>query len=793
MNRSISLKEIIDWVNIEDILVEILNKIHTEWPILNEDFEKISYIKKFHYDIFSKYENRLIYLLWLFYKTSEPKNIIEKVYSLFWDFIKEDSWWKDFTPFQYDAYKKISEKTYFSFSAPTSAWKSFLFREIILDTKGDIIIVVPSRALIAEYMFKVKEIIKWNKSILLLPFLDDVNKKNTNQRIYIITPERWIELFKLKDTLKIELFLFDEAQVSEEKIRWMQFDAFVRRSDKIFPSAKKIFAHPFINNPNAQLIKHKFDITQSIAQNYKQITVWKIYIVNNWWNFYYFSPYDKNKPRKKEKIICDYNIIQEILTKNWIILIYITKEDIYKWSFIEKYNNIISTLPEINNSLALNYIEKLNDFIWAWHNFDDYSFMIEMMKKWIAIHHWSIPLKARYIIEEFINKWYARICFSTATLLQWINMPFDAVWIDNFRFEWDNEDQKTLNFKNLIWRAWRNKNNSNAKFDYWYVIIEEKNLKKFSERLIKNITISSSSKLDEDDNKNIPEDNKDIYDAFKKDWFNDELFLPNNQINRIKEVNIDDDISIILNSLLDENNIPIKWKKYQLLDEKSRKIIKKSFEKIYLSHLRRDKLKEWERAILSASIPMLLWRIQWKTFKEILWLRKAYITKKDDQIEIKKDYKSWIISFEEMKEKINNIKLEYSQKADNLPNINLIKSFPLFKLDSKLSDFKYDILVYDTYDYLDKVITFSIINPLAAAFNIYYKSYNDIRAKIMENYIRFWTNDYTEIMLLRYWFTFEEIEKIKNFIEKIDENEIVFNKEKLNTNEDLKEIVERYY
>jgi hypothetical protein len=40
-----------------------------------------------------------------------------------------------------------------------------------------------------------------------------------------------------------------------------------------------------------------------------------------------------------------------------------------------------------------------------------------MMKKGIVILHGSIPLRARFLIEQFINEGYAKICFATSTLL----------------------------------------------------------------------------------------------------------------------------------------------------------------------------------------------------------------------------------------------------------------------------------------------------------------------------------------------------------------------------------------
>ena len=60
--------------------------------------------------------------------------------------------------------------------------------------------------------------------------------------------------------------------------------------------------------------------------------------------------------------------------------------------------------------------------------------LLSLMQKGIVIHHGSMPLRARLLIEHFVNKGFARICFATSTLIQGINMPFDVVWIDNFKF-----------------------------------------------------------------------------------------------------------------------------------------------------------------------------------------------------------------------------------------------------------------------------------------------------------------------------------------------------------------------
>ncbi|TOA79247.1 helicase, partial [Vibrio parahaemolyticus] len=200
----------------------------------------------------------------LFYKVDEPKSILEEFYSIYSDSIFDEVG-HTFTATQASAYRGIKNNRYFSFSAPTSSGKSHLFRELIKTTENDILIIVPSRALIAEYYNEVVEIV--DKKTLVLQFIEDVNRSKTDRRIFIVTPERGSEVLKYKDVFNIDLVLLDEAQISEEEIRGMTFDALVRRVDKAFPNAKKVFAHPFISNPEAQLKKHTFD-ADSLSKNY---------------------------------------------------------------------------------------------------------------------------------------------------------------------------------------------------------------------------------------------------------------------------------------------------------------------------------------------------------------------------------------------------------------------------------------------------------------------------------------------------------------------------------------------
>lgn len=77
--------------------------------------------------------------------------------------------------------------------------------------------------------------------------------------------------------------------------------------------------------------------------------------------------------------------------------------------------------------------------------------MLEYMRKGIVVHHGSLPLQARLILEHFTQRGFCRICFATSTLEQGINMPFDVVYLNTF------QASRTLSMKNLIGRAGRSK------------------------------------------------------------------------------------------------------------------------------------------------------------------------------------------------------------------------------------------------------------------------------------------------------------------------------------------------
>jgi len=766
-----------------DLIKEILYDFHRYGPINNSHLETLSYLKRYNPETFNKYEGKLMFLMGLFYKIREPNTFIEAIYNAYAQTIIEETG-HNFTPVQADAYNSIKDYTNFSFSAPTSAGKSFLLQELIKEIKGDIIIVLPSRALLSEYLIKIKQLV--SKETLVLQFIEIVNTNKTKNRIFIITPERGEDIFKYIDKLNLELILLDEAQISEEGIRGMKFDSLVRRIDKKLNNIKKVFTHPFILNPEAQFQKH--NISNNIgSETYNQKTVGKIYVEHFKSSFKYFSPFDDKLNGKN----IDSNLVKDKILKGGTALIYISKTKIYSGDYIEEFAEYIELCPILTCKSSLHYINKLEDFFGTKDDRDKNSILIYLMKRGIVIHHGSIPLKARLIIEEFVNGHHAKICFSTSTLIQGINMPFDIVWINNFSFN-GNEDQKTLNLKNLIGRAGRT-TLEHSYFDYGYVIVEKKNKLTFIERLNKESSLSIISNLDNQSDSNN-EDFIDIVDAIKNDTFNSELHLTNSQIERINNSNIDVDIIFILDNFLNDTLLPLSVKEYYHLKDSKRKKVKKSFENIFKVHLRRQELTNGEKAVLSASIPVLLWMIQGKSFAEIISLRYAFLSEKDFRRRLRKQLINKEITLNKFRELLTEKKIRYSCIANVLPDINFKIGAPLFNRNLSITEIDFDMVIYDTYDYIDKVLSLSVSNPVSSAFILYFQKTNDIRAKVLSNYIKYGTNNETEIWLIKYGFSFDEIEILIEHIEKIDETEIVFKNsiQEFSLDPDNFKLIERY-
>lgn len=774
------IQEIISHENLDEIYGYAKNALFKEGPVSITILEIFSYLKLFAPDYFANVEDEVLSIMGVFYKNPTSKTFQSKLFDLYSAHIRQ-KYNHNYTPIQANILKQIQSNQNFSFSAPTSTGKSYVFRHLIETSTRDVAIVVPSRALINEYYDRTCELIP-DRKVNILTFVDIINTKRATRTVFILTPERAKELFKHKDEIDLEFVLFDEAQLSDEdSTRGLFFDSIVRRIQSTFPEAKCIFAHPFVSNPEAQLQKNNFDIDDSKAFRYEQKCVGQIFFAHDGISYFHFG-LDADIMGKR-KIQSNFDPILRSLQTGRSVLIYTTKASIYNRSVFDKFKFYIDECHTLTDSTALHLIEQFKKYIGATDKGKGYytSSMLEYMRKGIVVHHGSLPLQARLILEHFTQKGFCRICFATSTLEQGINMPFDVVYLNTF------QASRTLSMKNLIGRAGRS--TIQPHFDYGCIIIKSENMSTFRNVMLCNEMLNTTSLLDTTDDEN-PE-LRDFKEAINSGTYSDEYNLANSEIQRLCDTNIDVIVKNALDSLFDGDRL-ISIAQINT-DTDSKLQLYQNLQNLYRYYLNGRELSDGEESVLDTAIKILLWKIHCKTFKSICWYRYAYVARIPERRELVKKYRAakTLDERQQIRTIATKLQAKFIRGYDDIPNKTL-PNYSIYRKGTRALDVDYDRIVFDTYDYLDKLISFRLSDIFYAIFFEYFKRINDLRALRMANYFKYGTDDENEIWMLRYGLSFEDIETLKPYLISVSKEEIVFSEDVKTLPIEQIEAIERY-
>lgn len=420
---------------------------------------------------------------------------------------------------------------------------------------------------------------------------------------------------------------------------------------------------------------------------------------------------------------------------------------------------------EINDENAKKYIKQIKKYIGANDNSGEerYSQMIDLMKHGIVIHHGSLPLQARLLLEQFTNAGYCKICFATSTLEQGINMPFDIVYLNTF------EASKPLSLKNLIGRAGRS--TLEQKFDFGSIVIKKGDMTRLRHIINSPDILDNVSMLESE----VEDDLKEFKDAIIDGTISDEYNISEKQLTKLCDENAENIVKNILDTMF-ENNDFVSLSSINE-DQECKLWLYTYFEQLYENYLGRT-LNNGEKNVFNTAIKILLWQIHCKSFKDICFYRYSYASKKQEREQLQKQ----IQNGNEFESYMANLKLQHLQAAfvtgyADIPNKNL-QAFNMFGNNAiKAKDVDYDRIVFDTYDYLDKIIGFKLSDIFYAAFNEYFEKKNDLRAKRMAQLVKYGTEDEKEIWMLRYGFSFEDIEWLEPYIKTINQEEIIFDRE----------------
>lgn len=338
-------------------------------------------------------------------------------------------------------------------------------------------------------------------------------------------------------------------------------------------------------------------------------------------------------------------------------------------------------------------------------------------------------------------------------------MPFDVVYIDRF------ESSKSLSVKNLIGRAGRS--TTSKQFDIGSVIVHTSAMTSLRKTLLKNEPISEISHLDIK-NDQIDETYQEFKDAIINETFNDEYNLTEKDVEKIKAEEIKLVIPTLLDILFIDENI--------ITTEEITPEVKDLFHKLYESYLGRP-LVESEKNVLNEAIRIILWKVTGRTFRNICQIRYARVAQVNER--------------RKHPERIESIYAKYMVGYNEIPNKNL-SNYPKIPNTILAKNVDYDTVVFDTYDFLDKMIGFKLSDIYYAVFHEYYLDTNDERSQKMANYIKFGTADATEIWMLKYGFDFEDIEWLKPYVKSIGEEEICFHSSIAELNNEQKRLIEKF-
>lgn len=742
-----SIKDLVENSDPLNGLSELLELLHKEGPLKSETLEKLSYYKLFHPTIFSEFEERIIATLGLFYKIQDSKDIYSFLISGIGEQHKKD-YGAYLTPVQASIRRAIDTHQIVSISAPTSAGKSYSIRDFIAEQDGDAVVIVPSRALIAEYVNTMKRKFNGDKKVMISSFVDNVFTSRELRKIFILTPERARDLFSSSLNLNLQVFFFDEAQVSEEKERGVIFDVLVRRVKKRFPDAKLIFAHPFVNNPDAQLKKHNFSIERGYARSYPYGSVGKICVFKHKnEKDYFFSPFSEKGYLKQNCIEFSGKFEDFAFNGEHTVLVFVSKSSINSGKFLNGFEQYVHAFSEVEDEDGKRIIDTISHLLGANENGHN-SKLVSLLKKGVVIHHGSVPLEVRFLVEDFIRDGYARICFATSTLSQGVNMPFDIVWLESNRIQGENEQDRSLAFKNLIGRAGRS--SAENKFDYGYVFTTNPQL--LIERINDDFILDEKSIIDTPmDDSNV--DSKELIESILSETFDEDKHVPMTTVERLSHPDIQKATKSILDILYRDGRT-IKENISGESNVQNRIDVYQAFHKIFETSINRN-LHEGEVAVFKTAISIFLQVILGRSFREIVGIRFSNISNR--------------------REKHRGM-AKFSQEAQVLPKSTLTKPYSLFK-NTLAKNVSYDTVVFDTYDYLDKVISFSLSDVFIATFKIYQERTYDERAKKMIELLRFGTNNIENMFLIRYGFPPENVTEISPYIQSINEENILFKKE----------------
>lgn len=370
-----------------------------------------------------------------------------------------------FLPNQYKIYKSLKEGQSLTFSGPTSMGKSFVIKQFILEMilgekkKKNYCIIVPSRALIKQYVMELNSEIKKFKidnykvvtNANILEFVDTLH----NNFIFVLTQERLNVLLFSAYNIRLDYLIIDEAyKLYEESVRGLTLYSAVDTCFKKYKNIKVLFVSPLICNP--EIFKETFDNStrfkiNSFKSNESPVGQNLFYINLGEKTIEQISDIDKEYNIKVDGYESERNEFYYKIGKKNNNIVYLSSPDraiTYSREFVAHLKkHKISLLDDEEK-------KKINDLcILIEKNIHKEFFLIDVLREGVCYHYGRLPSIIRENVEQLFKEGIIKYMFCTSTLLEGVNLPAKNIFImANFI---SNYSMNPLEFWNLAGRAGR--------------------------------------------------------------------------------------------------------------------------------------------------------------------------------------------------------------------------------------------------------------------------------------------------------------------------------------------------
>lgn len=370
-----------------------------------------------------------------------------------------------FTNAQFEIYESILNNKHFSFSGPTSLGKSYLLKNTAIDllaSQDNIVFLLPTKALLEEYLFDIRNLIKERG-------VDGVNVtksvsgvKLDSKNIMIFTQERYNSFLYESSfySLDVDVLFIDEAHklADNKSRRAITLYKVIRKTIDTHNDVKLVFSSPVISNPESFF--NTFDLEKKV----KSLVVKESPVTQN----LYFVDLENNSAKYFDNVAKDtivfplssnlnssFRVIYEI-GKNYssnLVFISSKMECVNKCSDFLEFMLNEDLIEESQDQELINESKFLSDFVHA-----DFK-LAKFVRYGIAIHNGSLPIFIRKRIEDLYARKKIKFIFCTSTLLEGVNLPTQNVFIYPFPSRTlRNKSKCNLDFWNLAGRAGRYRN-----------------------------------------------------------------------------------------------------------------------------------------------------------------------------------------------------------------------------------------------------------------------------------------------------------------------------------------------